>query len=678
MNGEEVLSKLIERYPNTFRNEQKYYVALSLKDSEGNNKNICEVKNKPNLKKVEIVLASKLLKDEQVHRVILNPKAKEHQLVKNASFFIVTEEDYNNNLDLFDSLYEKTLESIKLEKIKKNSINNEMIFKEWIRKYKASKNKKDNEWLSVDAKRIWLKGKPMESDLVDFMPIKQLLLSIDSLSDEEKINIEKLPDNLFSLSEDKFTEAKSVIDDVYSNHKEELVSVIEKTNKVNSQNASYSTFKPTNFAKEYLLALQNQGIPEDTNRNEEELKHFSSYASKLISSKNIIFRGAPGTGKTYLARQIASEIVSNKRTMNFSELTNDEKERIGFVQFHPNYDYTDFVEGYRPVMSENNSNEQMGFELIDGVFKKFVNNAKKSQFSGGVDNFDEAWAKFYEKVNDFNSADEATYDMTTLTGKPMHLVPYIWRGIEGVWEKGKNGNFYNKEQCYKVYQGKPGVPKGGFDNYRKAIVQHLKDEYGLLDFVPKEDKNLGESFVFIIDEINRGEMSKIFGELFFSIDPGYRGKKGIVQTQYSAVQNPDNAEFYVPENVYIIGTMNDIDRSVESFDFAMRRRFRFIEIKADDERQLKVLEQLEDFETVKARLLSLNNYIGNVDGLNSHYHVGPSYFLKLKDLNYDYELLWSDYIAPLLEEYIRGFYNEEELMESLKLAYDLKDEFGEE
>ncbi|WP_414053023.1 McrB family protein [Macrococcus animalis] len=677
MNGEEVISKLIERYPNTYRNEQKYYVALSLKDSEGNNRNVCEIKNKPTLKKVEIVLASKHLKDEQVHRVILNPKAKEHQLVKNASFFIITEDDYNNNLDLFDSLYEKTLESIKLDEIKKNSTNNEMIFKEWIRKYKASKNKKDNEWLSVDAKRNWLKGEPIESDLVDFMPIKQLLLSIELLSDEEKINIEKLPNNLFTLSEDKFTEAKSVIDEVYSNHKEELVAVIEKTNKDNSQNASYSTFKPTNFAKEYLLALQNQGILEDTNRTKEEVKPFSSYASKLISSKNIIFRGAPGTGKTYLAGQIASEIVSNKRTKNYSELTSDEKERIGFVQFHPNYDYTDFVEGYRPVMSENNSNEQMGFELIDGVFKKFVNNAKKSQFSGGVDNFDEAWAKFFEKVTEKRDED-LTYNMKTLKGKDMHLLSYINNGNEGVTEANQNGNYYNKEQCYKVYQGKPGVPKGGFDNYRKAIVQHLKEVYGLLDFVPKEDKNLGESFVFIIDEINRGEMSKIFGELFFSIDPGYRGKKGTVQTQYSAVQNPDDAEFYVPENVYILGTMNDIDRSVESFDFAMRRRFRFIEIKADDESQLKMLEQLDDFEMAKTRLLSLNYFISNIDGLNSHYHVGPSYFLKLKDLNYDYELLWSDYIAPLLEEYIRGFYNEEELMESLKLAYDLDDELGEE
>lgn len=674
MNGEEVISKLIERYPNTYKNEQKYYVALSLKDSEGNNRNICEVKNKPNLKKVEIVLVSKLLNNEQVQRVTFNSKAKAHQLVRNASFFIVTEEDYNNNLDLFDSLYEKTLESIKLEEIKKNSTNNEMIFKEWIRKYKASKNKKDNEWLSVDAKRIWLKGETIESDLIDFMPIKQLLLSIDSLSNEEKINIEKLPDNLFTLSEHKFTEAKNVIDDVYSNHKEELVSVIEKTKKDNTQNASYSTFKPTNFAKEYLLAIQNQGIPEDTNRKEEEVKPFSSYASKLISSKNIIFRGAPGTGKTYLARQIASEIISNKRTKNYSKLTSDEKERIGFVQFHPNYDYTDFVEGYRPVVSDNN--EQIGFELIDGVFKKFVNKAKKSQFTGGVDNFDEAWTKFFEKVNEYGKHDETTYDMKTLTGKPMHLVPYVRNGNEGVWEKGTEGNYYNKEQCYKVYQGEPGVPKKGLDNYRKAIVQHLKDEYGLLDYVPKEDRNLGESFIFIIDEINRGEMSKVFGELFFSIDPGYRGRKGTVQTQYASVQNPSEADFYVPENVYIIGTMNDIDRSVESFDFAMRRRFRFIEIKASDEQQLKMLEQLDDFETARAKLLSVNANISNIEGLNSHYHIGPSYFLKLKDLNYDYELLWSDYIAPLLEEYIRGFYNEDELMESLKNAYDLVDEHG--
>ena len=94
-----------------------------------------------------------------------------------------------------------------------------------------------------------------------------------------------------------------------------------------------------------------------------------------------------------------------------------------------------------------------------------------------------------------------------------------------------------------------------------------------------------KKFVFIIDEINRGEISKIFGELFFSIDPGYRGVKGKVQTQYQNLiteDDPFKDGFFIPENVYIIGTMNDIDRSVECMDFAMRRRFTFKEITAEE------------------------------------------------------------------------------------------------
>lgn len=674
MREDKLINYLLENLEGTFRNRQSNYNAISLRDHNDNIRNIFEISYIKSKDSICVRFSPKELSEELLSKY--DTVHTEYDWSLSDYILIKEDNDYEKYMELLFTCYKNLKEEMEIKQAKKLSEQNEKKFKSWIKEYKKHKEKSENAWLAVDAKIIWLKGEMVDIDFIEIMPIKELFLKIDSLSEQERLDLEKLPNNLMSLPEDKFMEVKHMLDDISVNHKEELRKAIEATNLDNSQNASYSTFKPTNFAKEYLMALQEQEFPDNNLIEDQEVKPFSSYASKLISSKNIIFRGAPGTGKTYLARQIASEIVSNKRTKNFSELTNDEKERIGFVQFHPNYDYTDFVEGYRPVVSDSNS-EQMGFELIDGVFKKFVNNAKKSQFSGGVDNFDEAWAKFFEKVTEKRD-ENLTYNMKTLKGKDMHLLSYINNGNEGVTEANQNGNYYNKEQCYKVYQGKPGVPKGGFDNYRKAIVQHLKDEYGLLDFVPKEDKNLGESFVFIIDEINRGEMSKIFGELFFSIDPGYRGKKGTVQTQYSAVQNPDDSEFYVPENVYIIGTMNDIDRSVESFDFAMRRRFRFIEIKADDERQLKMLEQLEDFETVKARLLSLNKYIGNVDGLNSHYHVGPSYFLKLKDLNYDYELLWSDYIAPLLEEYIRGFYNEEELMESLKLAYDLNDELGEE
>lgn len=268
----------------------------------------------------------------------------------------------------------------------------------------------------------------------------------------------------------------------------------------------------------------------------------------LLKSPNLILHGAPGTGKTYLAKEIAME------------LTNGNKDQIGFVQFHPSYDYTDFVEGLRPV---SNGDGAIEFKLQDGIFKKFCQKARDAKKTGGQDNF-----------------------------------------------------------------------------------------------------------VFIIDEINRGEISKIFGELFFSIDPGYRGEKGCVSTQYANLHETDE-KFYIPENVYIIGTMNDIDRSVDTFDFAMRRRFRFVEVTAES--QVGMLDDVlgDEAKEAKKRLRNLNAAIENVQELNSHYHIGPSYFLKLKDVDFDYESLWSDYLKPLLEDYVRGSYEEAETLETLKKAFDL-------
>ena len=117
--------------------------------------------------------------------------------------------------------------------------------------------------------------------------------------------------------------------------------------------------------------------------------------------------------------------------------------------------------------------------------------------------------------------------------------------------------------------------------------------------------------------------------------------------------------------------MNDIDRSVDTFDFAMRRRFRFVEVTAESQVGMLDKELGIHAEEAKLRLRNLNAAIENVQELNSHYHIGPSYFLKLKDVDFNYEFLWSDYIKPLLEDYLRGSYEESETLATLKKAFDL-------
>ena len=372
-----------------------------------------------------------------------------------------------------------------------------------------------------------------------------------------------------------------------------------------------------------------------------------NYSGILKKSKNLILRGAPGTGKTYLAKEIAAE------------LTGGNEDQIGFVQFHPSYDYTDFVEGLRPV---SNGDGAIEFKLQDGIFKQFCQKAKEAQKTGGQDNFEQAWDSYLEYINFAEEKEYITKTSYLSVNSRQNLSVNYDSGVPGwsiprkyVYELYKDKN-YNKQEYYK---------SGG-----KTVLETLKKRFGLKDYLSPTEIDTDKNFVFIIDEINRGEISKIFGELFFSIDPGYRGRDGEVSTQYANLHETDE-KFFIPENVYIIGTMNDIDRSVDTFDFAMRRRFRFVEITAES--QLGMLDKKlgEHAEESKIRLRNLNAEIEKVQELNSHYHIGPSYFLKLEEVDFDYELLWSDYLKPLLEDYLRGSYEEDEILNTLKKAYDL-------
>ncbi len=203
---------------------------------------------------------------------------------------------------------------------------------------------------------------------------------------------------------------------------------------------------------------------------------------------------------------------------------------------------------------------------------------------------------------------------------------------------------------------------------------------------------MGFSDIFIIDEINRGEISKIFGELFFAIDPDYRGAENCkdLRTQYSnmqIMQNPFDkilgekynfGHFFIPDNVYIVGTMNDIDRSVDSMDFAFRRRFSFEEIMAKDTQE-DILKEIKDnalHEEIINRMDSLNGKIEQIEGLSSAYQIGAAYFKKIK--SYDFNSLWNNHLKTLLREYLRGMENVKEKLQELENAYNLKSEDADE
>ncbi|MDY3755090.1 MAG: AAA family ATPase [Treponema sp.] len=476
--------------------------------------------------------------------------------------------------------------------------------------------------------------------------------------------------------------------------------------------AGNQAFKYGMIKYQEFLQQNSQGDPTMTQDN----TLLDKYTKLLKNTHNLILTGAPGTGKTYLAKQIAEKMGC----------TPDE---IGFVQFHPSYDYTDFVEGLRPVQDESGSG-QIGFERKDGVFKEFCGRALQNL----VDSRKSVDVLQHEKtineiVEDFlNDAVSKKTQFETITKNVFYVDSFTDRkvlvsipqnekvktlpvSLDDILELMSNNVQLDIGKDVSEYFNRKWRTQQ--DSYIYVLTKQLQE-------IVRKNKNntastiekvQAKNFVFIIDEINRGEVSKIFGELFYSVDSGYRVSAQdleavrakekqftTIKTQYANLETTGNAfdralgsadygHFFIPENVFIIGTMNDIDRSVESMDFAFRRRFTWVEVKAEDTQYMLDEKVDENGQTqglpdslaqeAKERMNRLNKAIDEIRDLNSAYHIGASYFLKLNEYDGDFnkllKKLWDYHLKGLLHEYLRGSGNEATGMEILEKAY-----FGEE
>ena len=396
--------------------------------------------------------------------------------------------------------------------------------------------------------------------------------------------------------------------------------------------------------------------------------------NKNMKTKNIMLYGAPGVGKTHNYKRLITMIENgesektifdtiskNETTNNFDnsifETIKNEK-RIEFVTFHQSYSYEDFIEGFRP-----NENGDIELDKKGGVFKRIADKARENleesqkekiqvkeeiTFRQKLDSFIEKLEielekKGYYEITDaayISSIDSDAFRYNIRKENPTYKYDLRMK-FEDLFEFEKNK--VSSRQDIKKLETINSLANQHATYYYKVfneIILNSKD----IKINDKEINNVEQkNFYIVIDEINRGNISKIFGELITLIEEDKRDA-------YEVTLPYSKEKFKIPSNLYIIATMNSTDKSIATIDIALRRRFTFLKMKPN-------IDLVPDI--AKELFITLNEFIGK--NLGEDYKLGHSYFMQ----NMDLEFVKEYKIKPLLEEYFYG--DEENYKKALKI-----------
>jgi 5-methylcytosine-specific restriction protein B len=381
-----------------------------------------------------------------------------------------------------------------------------------------------------------------------------------------------------------------------------------------------------------------------------ELNDIKVSSEAIAYPLNTIFYGPPGTGKTYYTIIRSAEIIKNQRIESFKEaqqvFQENRKDRIEFITFHQNYSYEEFIQGLRPDTENNND---LIFERKDGIFKIICDRALKN-----IQEYNNPQKRKKPFQDVFNSV-----FLPVIEGEkeeieiPMKKVSYYITGISNKSIEFRKSSGASKHSLSiatleKMYNSESLLDIQGLSPYYSPLLRKLlelgKDPEAKREITPLKN------YVIVIDEINRANISRVFGELITLIEPDKRSH-GAIPLNCTL---PSGEEFTVPSNLYIIGTMNTADKSLALLDIALRRRFEFEAMYPKYEIEGETIYNADILEKINKRIIEVKGY---------DFQIGHAYFMGE---NKDLVQCMNKKVIPLLLEY---FMNDVDEVKSILTKY---------